>query len=90
MDTEFDNFKKKHKDWVEVLPKLYIAIQYQREWREDSYKIDPKEFIPKWKMFQTWINQRDWEMNMGELPKTQETGMEQGFREYDEKKAREK
>ena len=37
----------------------------------------------------TWLNVERWEVVVYEKP-NQETGMEQAFREYDEKKAREK
>jgi len=53
--TEMDNFVKKHKDWRDVLPtlnQLYLDYEDQR-------------FIPH---FQTFINQRKWEM-FGTKPK---------------------
>lgn len=48
--TEVDNFVKKHKDWRDVLPilnRLYLDFDSE------------KRFIPH---FQTFINQRQWEM----------------------------
>jgi len=54
--TEFANFQKKHKDWREVLPVLKAAINIQILRREGT-----KGFVPTWKNFKTWINQRCWE-----------------------------
>jgi hypothetical protein len=47
--TEMDNFTKKHKDWKEV---LLILNRLYLDWGEQKY-------IPH---FQTFINQRQWEM----------------------------
>lgn len=57
--TEFENFKKKHSDWQEVLPILDSIIDNQIQSREQ--RRQNKEFIPAWKNLQTWINQRCWE-----------------------------
>jgi len=58
IDTEFNNFIKKHKDWKEVLPLLLITVENQIKYRENTA---PGTFIPQWKNLQTWINQRCWE-----------------------------
>ena len=58
-ETEFENFKKKHKDWNKVLPKLKDSISMQISDREE--KLNKKQFVPEWKNLQTWINQRCWE-----------------------------
>lgn len=50
-DTEFDNFRKRHKDWKQVLP---ILVNLKLD-----YDVSEKRFIPH---FQTFINQRKWEM----------------------------
>lgn len=60
--TEFDNFKKKHKDWKTVLPVLKESILNQIKIRET--KIKNNQFVPEWKNLQTWINQRCWEEGM--------------------------
>ena len=57
LQTEYNNFTKKHKDWQEVLLLLKPAIKEQIKWREDANG----EFRPVWKNFQTWINKRCWE-----------------------------
>lgn len=56
--TEFENFRKKHKDWQDVLPLLLPAVENQI--RERTLKKS-NEFMPQWKNLQTWINQRCWE-----------------------------
>jgi hypothetical protein len=55
-ETEFENFKKKHKDWKEVLPLLEPAVKKEIEWRKQK-----RDFTPQWKNLSTWINQRCWE-----------------------------
>ncbi|MFX1588985.1 MAG: hypothetical protein ACFFC1_12575, partial [Promethearchaeota archaeon] len=62
LETEFNNFKKKHKDWKEVLSLLKNAIEKQKAWRFRR-KVN-KQFAPEWQNFQTWINQRSWEMEL--------------------------
>jgi hypothetical protein len=57
-ETEFANFEK-HKDWKKVLPLLKPAIEKQIEWRRESKAANI--WVPKWKNFQTWINNRCWE-----------------------------
>jgi hypothetical protein len=59
-ETEFANFKKKHKDWKEVLPLLFPAIEKQIKWKETA-RANGLRFVRLWKIFQTWINQRCWE-----------------------------
>ena len=68
-DTEFSNFKK-HKDWKECIELLSTSIDNQISYKE-SKKKDPKAFIPEWKNFKTWINQRDWEVEIGAEPAVQ-------------------
>lgn len=58
--TEFNNFTRKHSDWRDILPLLEVAIRNQIDWREKQ-RGNPDVFIPHWKNFQTWINQRCWE-----------------------------
>jgi len=59
LETEFENFLKKHKDWESVLNLLLPAVDKQIKLRE--IKKDKNLFIPEWKNLQTWINQRCWE-----------------------------
>lgn len=58
-DTEFQNFKKKTRDWKEVLPKLLPALENQIKWRDEMAAAGM--FVPNWRYFRIWINQRGWE-----------------------------
>jgi len=51
LDTELDNFTKKTKDWETVLPML-VSVNL-------DFDVANKKYIPH---FQTFINQRKWEM----------------------------
>jgi hypothetical protein len=59
LQTEFDNFKKKHSDWKEVIPTLVSALQKQIKSRDINRERGA--FVPEWKMFHTYINGRHWE-----------------------------
>lgn len=59
-ETEFENFKKKHKDWKEVLKTLKSCLEKQIEQRKRLK--DNGKFIPEWQNLQTYINQRSWEI----------------------------
>lgn len=79
LQTEFANFKKKHKDWKEVLPLLLPAIQAEIAWHEEKQR--KKEFCPQYKNFQTWVNNRCWEQeflledqSMSDLPRKPKNG----------------
>jgi len=56
LQTEFENFKKHHRDWRTALPLLLPAIERQSKtiWLQKEIK-----YIPN---FATWINQRRWEI----------------------------
>lgn len=54
LTTEFENFKRKHKDWRDVIPLLLPAAKAYAEQTRGT----PKEYI---KHLQTWINNRCWE-----------------------------
>lgn len=58
-ETEFDNFKKKTKDWKEVLPDLPALLKCQVAQRECLAAAD--QFVAPWKNLGTWINNRCWE-----------------------------
>jgi hypothetical protein len=59
IDAEFENLKKKHKNWREVVPVLSDSLSYQMSARE--MKRQKGGFVPEWKNLQTWINQKCWE-----------------------------
>lgn len=65
--TEFLNFKKKHKDSLEVLDFLSPLLSDIKIARASLR--NKNEFVPPWKNLQTWINQRCWEDVMKVLPK---------------------
>ena len=62
LNTEFYNFKKKHKDWKEVLPLLIPSLEQQISIRDNTPRAT---FIPEWKQLVTWINNRCWEEESG-------------------------
>lgn len=73
-DTEFNNFKKKHKDWKIVLPLLEPAVDGQIAYRKKLKEVGA--FIPNWKNMQTWLNQRCWEEESGEIiPKVKDASI---------------
>jgi uncharacterized protein YdaU (DUF1376 family) len=57
--TEFENFKKKNKDWKDVLPKLNDSLNEQIKAR--NRKKSMNGFVPEWKHLQTYLNNRCWE-----------------------------
>lgn len=58
LDVEFTNFKK-HKDWETYLPLIHPAIERQIKHRAEKKQLE--QFIPEWKHFKTWVNNRSWE-----------------------------
>ena len=59
MQTEFENLKKKHKDWKEIIPLLSYAIDKENAARKNAELKGA--FFPLMKNLQTYINQRSWE-----------------------------
>ncbi len=57
--TEWANFTKKHKDWKTAVYDLYPSIQIVLA--NNALKKGRGEFVPNWKHFSTWINNRWWE-----------------------------
>ena len=68
LETEFTNFRKKHKDWKQVITLLSPAIRKQIDLR--TRLKEQNKFVPEWKHFQTWINQRCWEEET-EMPRSE-------------------
>ena len=66
LETEFVNYRKRHKDWRDELHKLYpsllIEIQHKKKLKDGG------RFCPEWKNLQTWINNRCWEIDYNERP----------------------
>lgn len=63
LDTEFENLKRKHKDWQAIVPALEGALDLQMARRAKMKTAG--EFVPSWKNFRTYINQRCWESKNG-------------------------
>jgi len=57
--TEWENFKKKHKDYKDVVPKLVQAYENLVLHRKELESR--KEFVPQFKNLQTYLNGRFWE-----------------------------
>lgn len=74
LKTEFDNFKKKHKDYREVTPKLMPALEALKEWRTKAK--EKGVFVPEYANLQTWINQRRWESEFEKFNEDGSTGMQ--------------
>lgn len=59
--VEFDDFRKRHKDWYAIIPYLSIAIM--RETRDREQAKQRRQFFPEPKMLQTYLGkQRAWEL----------------------------
>lgn len=58
-ETEFENFKKKNKDWKDVIPMLMYCLNTENEARTQAQRYG--EFFPQMKNLQTYLNQRSWE-----------------------------
>jgi hypothetical protein len=67
--TEFINFTKKHHDWKTEIHKLHAAIIQEIKWH--NMKVSRNEFVPEYKNFQTWINQRCWENEYTDIAQDQ-------------------
>lgn len=61
VDTELNDFTKRHKDWKLVIPYLEIALK--RETKARNQAMLEKKFFPEMKNLQTYLGkQRAWEM----------------------------
>ena len=78
-DTEFEYFRKKHKDWIAVLPLLLPAVieQDKKRWSKTS-----KQYIPH---FKTWLNNRCWEETEGVTESLEEREVRMRLRENQER-----
>ncbi|MDR1939063.1 MAG: hypothetical protein LBQ73_11290 [Tannerellaceae bacterium] len=64
LDIELDDFKK-HKDFRQVAPLLFPAIEARKEHRE---KQKAAGFVPNMPNMKTWIHQRRWEETLEAIP----------------------
>lgn len=61
VDTEFEEFTKRHKDWKSVVPYLEMALQ--RETKARNQAKANKKFFPEIKNLRTYLGkQRAWEL----------------------------
>lgn len=76
--TEFENFRKKHKDWRDVL--VHLLADYQRQIQVLDANKAAGAFVPQPKNLQTYINQRCWEEEITlQTPQTQSDYARQSF-----------
>jgi len=81
-EIEFENFKKKHKDWKKIIPLLSDALDYQINCRIEKAKNGG--FVPEWKNLSTWINQRCWEEEIQTTNISNDgKGKQQGVTDYE-------
>jgi len=71
LETEFTNFKKKHKDWNKILPLLLPAVE--KEIAYHKQKKSAGEFVSEYANLQTWINQRRWEIELPNITTNETT-----------------
>jgi hypothetical protein len=62
-DTEFDNFRKRHNDWKDVLPQLTALLD--AEIKAKAKMKNQGKFVPEWPTLSVYINQRRWEVDWG-------------------------
>lgn len=62
LETEYSNFKKKHKDYRACVYLLLPALRKLIKWRES--KKASGQFVPEYANLSTWINQRRWEAEL--------------------------
>lgn len=65
LETEYNNFIKKHKDHKQSVHLLAEGLDKEISWRNAMQA--KKEWIPLWKNMQTWINNRCWENEFPEI-----------------------
>lgn len=65
LDTEFSNFKKKHKDYAVIAPMLFDIYTMQDIRR--MAMSERGDWVPMLPNMQTYINQRRWEEEVGEV-----------------------
>ena len=76
--TEYENFRKKCKDYEAAVTLLKTAIEKQKAYRDRN----KNGFIPEWKHFKTWINNRSWEEELPSVQKELKFVLGQGEQDY--------
>lgn len=62
---EFDNFKKKHPDWQDLLPLLIPAVDRLIAYTEQ--RCARGEWVAEYPHLQTWLNQSRWEVEFPDI-----------------------
>lgn len=78
--TEFNNFKKKHKDYKTIVHSLSESLDAQIAARDKLKGFG--QFVPEWKHLTTWINGRCWEEELPEAEEVEKTDQDL-VREYE-------
>lgn len=61
VNTEFEDFTSRHKDWKNILPYLPIAVQRETKARQQA--VAERKFFPEPKMLKTYLGkQKAWEL----------------------------
>lgn len=68
-DTELEAFKRKHKNWVEIVPRLMPALQRLLQHNEEAKNAG--QFVPSFANLSTWLYQARWEEELPEVRKPQ-------------------
>lgn len=58
-DFEFNNFKKKYKNWHKIVPLLDSSLDKLMVWH--NKKLELNQFCPEYASLTKWINQARWE-----------------------------
>lgn len=77
LDSEFENFKKKYKNFEAIIPLLIPSIIHQEKARKDLSNAN--QFCPPWKNLSTWINNQGWDI---EIAKPEQSGRPQQTKQY--------
>lgn len=67
---EFDNFKKKHPNWQDILPLLIPAVDRLIAYSEKCRARG--QFVAEYPHLQTWLNQSRWEIEYPEVTDQQQ------------------
>lgn len=67
---EFDNFKKKHPNWQDILPLLIPAVDRLIAYSERCRARG--QFVAEYPHLQTWLNQSRWEIEYPEVTEQQQ------------------
>ena len=70
-DKEFDNFKKKHHNWKDLLPLLVPAVDRLIAYTEQRRARG--EWVAEYPHLQTWLNQSRWEVEFPNINEQQTT-----------------